>query len=113
MTTRAAYVDRDGGHPPSWLRACHGPCEATGHYPVFHRIGPLTFDTAAPAASLDVDDLIAWSRAHHLAGFHDCDGWHAVTCADCAGTGRAPWLVTIARLPRWLWGWIRHGGAFT
>lgn len=111
MTTRTAIVTRYGGHPPSWLRACHGHCEATGHYPVFHRIRELTAEGPATPIDpqLDMDELIAWSRAHHLAGFHDCDGWHFIPCADCGGTGRAPWLASIARLPRWLWIWIRHG----
>lgn len=27
------FTDRYGGNPPSWLRGCHGPCEAMGYYP--------------------------------------------------------------------------------
>jgi hypothetical protein len=46
--------------------------------------------------------LKSWEEAHAKPHAEPCDGWHFVTCADCGGTGRVAWYVTIARLPRWV-----------
>lgn len=96
------YTSRYGGRLPSWLRACHGMCEAMGVYPVkghdpdgsamLHLAGqPLTSDEA-----LAVERRIA-------AGQRESDGWYFIPCPDCHGTGRVSWAVTVLRIPRWIW----------
>lgn len=69
------FTDRYGGHVPSWLRGCHGPCEALGWHP---------------------------SRDSR-----EADGWAFVPCQACQGTGRVNWLVTVSRVPRWVWKGLR------
>ncbi len=83
------FTDRYGGRPPSWLRACHGECEAMGYVPV---------DKAHPIEGRWFE---LWLRAHD-AEEHECDGWHFVKCPDCHGSGRVSWLRSVARVPRWL-----------
>jgi hypothetical protein len=69
------FTDRYGpAGPPSWLRGCHGDCEAMGFYP-----------TQEPQyATLDED------------------GWAWVRCQKCDGTGLCSWPETLRRLPRWV-----------
>ena len=43
------FTDRYGGNPPSWLRGCHGHCEAMGYYPV------QTFDKHPPELKAQVE----------------------------------------------------------
>jgi hypothetical protein len=69
------FTDRYGGHPPSGLRGCF-KCEAMGCNPV--ELTGLPPDTP----------------------FDDC--WTFKPCAACNGTGRVSWIVTLARVPRWL-----------
>ena len=36
------FTDRYGGHAPSWLRGCHGDCEAMGWVPLpFYILPPV------------------------------------------------------------------------
>ena len=72
------FTDRYGGYPPSWLRTCHGDCEAMGWVPI-----QLQADAEHP------------------------DGWRFMPCRACGGTGRVSWLVSLGRVPRWLWKGIR------
>ena len=81
------FTDRYGGNPPSWLRACHGQCEATGYVP---RRAHSSLEPCGDSSGKWLDE-----DGH-------CDGWHFERCEDCGGTGRAPWSATLARLPRWL-----------
>lgn len=97
------FEDRYGGRPPSWLRGCHGDCEAMGYVPVWRAgfDGRERSDDEIVAIGDPLDEEIAaWERAHAESP-HECDGWHFIPCPDCGGSGRASWLTTIARLPRW------------
>ena len=69
------FTDRYGGNPPSWLRGCF-TCEAMGCYP-------------------ELPD--------HINVRTGIDDWQLIDCRDCHGTGRVSWLITILRIPRWLW----------
>lgn len=89
------FTDRYGGRAPSWLRGCHGDCEAMGWMPVQR---PEHADTHA-----DLMEDRLFSAAHIEAGEHECDGWHFVPCPSCGGSGRVSWAVTVGRIPRWLW----------
>lgn len=100
------FTDRYGGRPPSWLRACHGPCEAMGVVPHFNLVGPKEAGMAYPVTEPDPIYDALWDEAHKAP--HECDGWHFVKCADCGGSARVGWLTTAGRIPRWLW----KGAAF-
>ena len=82
------FTDRYGGSPPSWLRGCHGDCEAMGYVPVSRN---------------NIELHEEWKRAHAQPHEEQCDGWHFVLCPDCKGTGRVSWAISVARIPRWLW----------
>lgn len=94
------FTDRYGGNAPSWLRGCHGDCEAMGVVPIVARGNPG--DPLFVWPEKDAREIALWNMAHVDAGEHDCDGWHFVKCDDCGGSGRVSWLVTVARVPRWL-----------
>lgn len=111
------FTDRYGDRAPSWLRGCHGDCEAMGWVPLVWYLEPPTpgelrvivdDPTDRRAAHAAAGEQAAWQAAHAAAGEHDCDGWHFVRCYDCRGTGRVSWWRTAARIPRWL----RKGVAF-
>lgn len=91
------FTDRYGGRVPSWLRGCHGKCEAMGCVPIHadRREEPWRALWLAAEAKAPSDD-----------------GYHFVTCPECNGTGRVPWYVSIARVPRWLWGGVRSWRSF-
>lgn len=98
------FTDRYGGRAPSWLRACHGGCEAMGVLPI-HRNG---FDAALDGLELadqplTTAELAAWDALHVDEQFRGdpCDGWHFIPCTECGGSGRVSWLRTLARLPGW------------
>jgi hypothetical protein len=85
------FVDRYGGNTPSWLRGCHGDCEAMGYYPVkFKEIQPGLTAYEVEQVKLQIERQGKTS-----------DGWCFIKCPDCHGTGRVSWLVTIARIPQW------------
>jgi hypothetical protein len=104
------YTDRYGGHAPSWLRACHDDCEATGHVPVE---GPSESGPGY-AAWMGAEVIAsryraAWREAHSAAITGDpmheatCDGWHFVICPACHGNGTVSRWRSLARVPRWIW----------
>lgn len=72
------FTDRYGGRPPSWLRG-HFECEAMG---VRIRV------PYGPDGTIAADTPI--------------DEWEFYQCPECKGTGRVPWCVSVARVPRWL-----------
>lgn len=97
------YTDRYGGNPPSWLRGCHGDCEATGWTPVymaeFDRGDCQLVEDSHPLGELEIK---AWLKAHIEDEDHICNGYHFLPCFSCKGTGRVSWITTISRVPRWL-----------
>ena len=106
------FTDRYGGHGPSWLRGCHGDCEAMGIVPLFSDLAPPDADMRLrPADPLTQTEMMAWNDAHATLNArpegHICDGWHFVTCLDCGGTGRVSWLRSVTRVPRWFWRGVR------
>lgn len=109
------FTDRYGGHMPSWLRGCHGECEAMGWTPIYR----AEFDTGEFGARIVEDhplgdlEIAAWNEAHNADEAHAdgrCDGWHFVKCLDCGGSGRVSWFVTVARIPRWIVKGVRFYG---
>lgn len=82
------FFSKHGTYSGSWLRSCHGPCEATGWFPSDDpsewppRTRPLGF----PARDEEIDD-----------------GWRFIPCKECSGTGQASLTISILRLPLWLW----------
>lgn len=99
--TQIEFTDRYGGRAPSWLRGCHGPCEAMGYVPVYQIIASdgLPLD---PNNDSDPRLVRQWNAAHAELHEEPCDGWHFVKCPDCGGSGRSSWLRTVALIPRWL-----------
>jgi hypothetical protein len=106
------FTDRYGGNAPSWLRGCF-ECEAMGSYPVKAH-GQLTEAEATNQKLVVWDDHNDYRRA--LSAYEDAavqrrivrhgleaDGWYFIPCRICSGTGRASWLRTLTRIPRWLW----------
>lgn len=90
------FTDRYGGNPPSWLRGCHGECEAVGFYPE-----PCSAYEPPEGGAFSVTATAPCPRpSEHLRT--DFDGWHFLRCPDCEGTGRVPWHVSLARIPQWL-----------
>jgi hypothetical protein len=81
MTT-IEFTDRYGGNPPAWIRSCH-ECEAMGGY----------FETCN-------ENL--WCQRPSDHNNLTFDGWHVLRCSACNGTGRVPWYVSVARIPRWI-----------
>lgn len=79
------FTDRYGERAPSWLRGCHGDCEAMGWVP--------------EEAHLEAEACSVFGA--------ECDGWHFVQCLDCNGTGRVSWWITALRIPRWAWRGVR------
>jgi len=101
--TQIEFTDRYGGRPPSWLRSCHGDCEAMGYVPIpFYEGAARENDMRVVVVDLTAQDIEDWRTAHTAAGEHECDDWHFVKCRACNGTGRVSWLVTVARIPRWI-----------
>jgi hypothetical protein len=105
MKTQIEFTDRYGGNPPSGLRGCF-ECEAMGWSPEPCYADPqptgYTDDgiRAIPTdAALGVTEPCPRPTEHQQP---DWDGWHFLRCAECWGTGRVPWYVSIARIPRWL-----------
>jgi len=116
------FTDRygSGSRPPSWLRGCHGDCEATGWVPVNGKYtNPRLYEPAFKGLGgdpilLEVRPVIdrryapAWWAAHQTAQREDpahteaCDGWHFVPCADCGGSGTVPRSTALSRVPAWL-----------
>ena len=74
------FTDRYGGHAPSWLRGCHGDCEAMGWVPLpFYILPPRDDEARVVVDDPDPRDEAAWREAHAAAGDdHDCDGWHFI-----------------------------------
>lgn len=116
MTTGAqfTFTDRYGGRPPSWLRGCFGECEATGYYPVKAHPAdpPKPEDVVTSYADVAVHKLtereLLVVKGRIARGERQPDGWYFLLCPKCGGTGRVPWLVTLARIPRWLWRGVRN-----
>ena len=77
------FTDRYDGRPPAWIRSCHAGCQALGVIPE-----PCPSSWTCP-----------WPAEHAGADF---DGWHFLRCDACQGTGRVPWYVSVARIPRWI-----------
>lgn len=96
--TGIIFTDRYGGNPPSWLRGCHGECEAMGFYPEPCDAYTPTGD-GCHVKPHNPPRPCPKPNEHAQADF---DGWHFLRCPDCQGTGRVPWYVSIARLPCWL-----------
>jgi hypothetical protein len=86
------FTDRYGGNPPAWIRGCHGDCDSMGFYPTQDQ---SEWPTDARQFGTPEED-----------GTPD-DGWRFVKCRECNGTGRVSWLVSVARIPRWIWKGIR------
>ena len=99
------FTDRYGGYAPSWLRGCHADCEAMGYVPIFMASGVETKNHSDLISDSETNPayIKAWKAAHAEPHEELCDGWHFVKCPDCSGTGRVPWFVSVARVPRWLW----------
>lgn len=60
MTTDSIeFTDRYGGRAPSWLRSCHGDCEATGVVPEPPKVegGEWTFE---PCVDCNGTGRISW-----------------------------------------------------
>ena len=114
MTTEVEFTDRYGGRAPSWLRGCHADCEAMGYVPIFIASGVETKEAFDDGLSHESEPnpayIKAWQVAHAQPHETLCDGWHFVKCPDCDGTGRVPWFVSVARVPRWLWKGVRFYG---
>lgn len=89
------FTDRYGGRTPSWLRGCHGPCEAMGCYPQHEGDASMTAHERAEVARLRAECPTE-------------DGWYFVRCPECDGSGRVSLARTLARIPRWLWRAARH-----
>lgn len=96
------FTDRYGGRAPSWLRGCHDDCEAMGWTPVFVAVAPPAPDEVRSDDETDPRLLALWNEAHAKPHERPCDGWHFVKCTGCDGSGRVSWLVTVARIPRWI-----------
>lgn len=92
------FTDRYGGNIPSWLRGCHGDCEAMGVVPVKRG------DSREPWATL-------WAQAERAEPSDD--GWHFVRCPSCHGSGRVSWFMSVLRIPRWLYRASRMAWMFT
>lgn len=99
--TQIEYTDRYGGRPPSWLRGCHGDCEATGYVPVAFAVHNDDPGAVCVDAEADPRYVEQWQAAHAQHDDKDCDGWHFVPCPDCNGTGRVPMRESLRRIPRW------------
>jgi hypothetical protein len=87
--------DALGIRPPSTLTVCRGLCEGTGVVPVRRP------DPAVPATEHDLRLIALWGQAETAEP--DDDGWHFVTCPDCAGSGRQRGnrlRVILRNLPR-------------
>jgi len=93
MGTTIVFTDRYGGNPPSWFRSCF-ECEAMGCSPE-----PCPRDAVGGGTGITPVDPCPRPAEHVAADF---DGWHFLRCQDCAGTGRVPWYVSLARIPRWI-----------
>lgn len=109
------FTDRYGGQPPSWLRGCHGDCEAMGYVPLFSDVAlPVDDMRLRSADPLTRAEMMAWNAAHVEMNkgpeHHICDGWHFVKCLDCNGTGRVSWLRAVLRIPRWFINGLRFYG---
>jgi hypothetical protein len=104
------FTDRYGGHAPSWLRGCHDQCEAMGVVPIFVAVTPARPDEVRMDDEDDPRWLAAWDEAHAKEHSEACDGWHFVKCSSCGGSGRVSWIVSVARIPRWLWKGVRFYG---
>lgn len=102
MTTEIIFTDRYGGNPPAWLRSCL-ECEAMGcsPEPCYADPQPTGYtDDGTRATTIEQQTQPCPRPAeHHQA---DWDGWHFLRCRECAGTGRVPWYVSVARIPRWI-----------
>lgn len=95
-------TDRYGGNPPAWIRSCH-ECEAMGCSPEPCEALPIGSNYAGRDDMRHVDGARTENcprPAEH--DQPDFDGWHFLRCADCSGTGRVPWYVSVARIPRWI-----------
>lgn len=88
------FTDRYGGNPPAWIRSCH-ECEAMG-------CSPEPCEAYEPPQ--DGIRVAACSPCPRPAEHRepDFDGWHFLRCTACNGTGRVPWYVSVARIPRWI-----------
>lgn len=101
------FTSRYGDNDPSWLRMCFGGCEGVGWYPVQGH-GRLTeADVSRPGSWVAMGDGLSDYETKaimsHIADqYFNLDGWYFIECPKCKGTGRASWLRTIARIPRWL-----------
>lgn len=110
METQIEFTDRYGGRSPSWLRACHGQCEAMGVYPVHvdahAKLGEMSEEEFRKSLVSPVGDLTRYERAEvdRLVIAHGIaeDGWYFIRCQECRGTGRVSWLTTLARVPLWI-----------
>lgn len=92
------FSDRYGERMPSWLRGCHGDCEAMGWVPIKHG------EAREPWASL-------WRAAE--AEEPSDDGYHFVRCPQCSGTGRVSVFTSITRIPVWAFRAARQTWQFT
>lgn len=90
MMFTSRYVSKQ----PSWLTSCHGECDATGFVPVHKK-------------HLGEDDLLTelWLEAERF--HHSDDEWHFVKCPDCNGTAKVSTLVSLTRVPNWIYRGIK------
>lgn len=71
---------------------CPGQCDGVGWFPVSEgdaEYGALWLAAHKKSHSLRDKLRIAIKYRDPKWLFHRCDGWHAVTCPDCGGSGRA------------------------
>jgi hypothetical protein len=99
VTTNIIFTDRYGGNPPAWLRSCL-ECEAMGWSPEPCDAEPQPIRQSGHARVTIAEPVPCPRPAEHRQP--DWDGWHFMRCTACSGTGRVSWLVSIARIPRWL-----------
>lgn len=106
-----------GGRHVSYLRVCLGGCEAMGvvpHKPVWAVRGPRGWRpdpsklervygpiaAGEPPSKAEASNDLKWIELEKAHTAHD--GYHFVACYFCGGTGRASWIRTLARVPRWI-----------
>lgn len=107
--TQIEFTDRYGGNAPSWLRGCF-ECEAMGcspeklHDPDRPGVSGIAGTDCGPWDKEGKKDYAAYLQR---GGERQADGWYFIPCHRCKGSGRANWLRTLARIPRWLWKGLR------
>lgn len=103
--TEIEYADRySGGKSPHPLTVCGGHCEGTGEYPVrVPRAWAHTADFNDDYTSHELREILRIQQTEGVPADH----WYFIPCDACDGTGRCPEIVTLLRLPGWLWKGLR------